>query len=47
MFGGAQSTLCEEDNYRVDVFRRGLGSIACCCQLALDFVRGLIVLLKS
>lgn len=44
---GAQSTLCKEDNSRVDVFRRGLGSIASCCQLALDFVMRQIVLLES
>lgn len=47
MFGGAQSALCEADNRGVDVSRRGLGSIAGCCQLALDFVTGLIVLSKS
>lgn len=47
MFGGAQSALCKADNRGVDVSRRGLGSIAGCCQLALDFVTGLIVLSKS
>lgn len=39
--------LCEADNHGVAVSRRGLGSITSCCQPALDFVTGLIVLSRA
>lgn len=44
---GAQSTLCKEDNCRVEAFGSGLGSITSCCQLALDFVRRQIQALEK
>lgn len=44
---GVQSSLCKEDNYRVEAFGSGLGSITGCCQLALDFVRRQIEALEK
>lgn len=44
---GVQSTLCKEDNYRVEAFGSGRGSITSCCQLALGFVRRQIEALEK